>query len=96
MSALSVHDSLKALTPSERMVIRMRFGLGGGEARTLQAIGGLLHVTRERVRQIQANALRKLHQPSQIRRLAAFLDEPATEPLVATLPLRGPLQARAV
>jgi RNA polymerase primary sigma factor len=93
---VAVHDALKILTPSERTVVRMRFGLGGGEVRTLQAIGGLLHVTRERVRQIQTNALRKLRQPSQARPLAAFLDEPVTEPLVLTLPLRGPLQARAV
>ena len=83
----TVHRTLEALAPWERTVIRMRYGLGGGEARTLQEIGGVLHVTRERVRQIQMNALRKLRQPGQTRPLAAFLDEPVPGLLVSALQL---------
>ena len=84
----TLHGALDALAPSERAVIRMRFGLGDSETRTLQEIGGLLHVTRERVRQIQMNALRKLRQPGQTRFLAAFLDEPVNGSLAPVLESR--------
>jgi RNA polymerase primary sigma factor len=90
----TVHGALDALAPWERTVIRMRFGLGDGESRTLQEIGGVLHVTRERVRQIQMNALRKLRQPGQSRPLAAFLDEPVNTLLVSALQLEDRYSGR--
>ena len=90
----TVHGALDALASWERTVIRMRYGLGDGQTRTLQEIGGVLHVTRERVRQIQMNALRKLRQPGQTRPLAAFLDEPVTELLVSALQLENRYSGR--
>ena len=66
---------LKSLTPREERVIALRFGLGDGRARTLEELGKEFNVTRERVRQIEAKALRKLRHPSRAKRLRDYLDE---------------------
>ena len=68
---------LKTLTPREEKVIKMRFGLDDGSEHTLEEVGQSFAVTRERIRQIEAKALRKLRHPSRSRKLRAFLD--ATE-----------------
>ena len=66
---------LKSLTPREERVIALRFGLEDGRARTLEELGKEFHVTRERVRQIEAKALRKLRHPSRAKRLRDYLEE---------------------
>ena len=66
---------LKSLTPREERVIALRFGLEDGRARTLEELGKEFNVTRERVRQIEAKALRKLRHPSRAKRLRDYLDE---------------------
>ena len=66
---------LKSLTPREERVITLRFGLEDGRARTLEELGQEFHVTRERVRQIEAKALRKLRHPSRAKRLRDYLEE---------------------
>jgi RNA polymerase primary sigma factor len=68
---------LKTLTPREEKVIKMRFGLDDGSEHTLEEVGQSFAVTRERIRQIEAKALRKLRHPSRSRRLRAFLDAQA-------------------
>jgi RNA polymerase primary sigma factor len=65
---------LKTLTPREERVIKMRFGLGDGSEHTLEEVGQNFAVTRERIRQIEAKALRKLRHPSRSRKLKAFLE----------------------
>ncbi len=65
---------LKTLTPREEQVIKMRFGLGDGSEHTLEEVGQRFSVTRERIRQIEAKALRKLRHPSRSRMLRAFLE----------------------
>jgi RNA polymerase primary sigma factor len=65
---------LKTLTPREEKVIKMRFGLEDGSERTLEEVGQSFAVTRERIRQIEAKALRKLRHPSRSRKLKAFLE----------------------
>ena len=65
---------LKSLTPREERVIALRFGLEDGRARTLEELGKEFHVTRERVRQIEAKALRKLRHPSRSKKLKDFLN----------------------
>ena len=65
---------LKTLTPREEKVIKMRFGVGDGSEHTLEEVGQNFAVTRERIRQIEAKALRKLRHPSRSRRLQAFLE----------------------
>jgi RNA polymerase primary sigma factor len=65
---------LKSLTPREEKVIKMRFGLEDGSEHTLEEVGQSFAVTRERIRQIEAKALRKLRHPSRSRRLKAFVD----------------------
>ena len=65
---------LKTLTPREEKVIKMRFGVGEGTEHTLEEVGKNFAVTRERIRQIEAKALRKLRHPSRSRRLRAFLE----------------------
>ena len=67
-------DVLDTLTPREEMVLRLRFGLDDGRARTLEEVGREFKVTRERIRQIEAKALRKLRHPSRSRKLKDFLD----------------------
>src|SRR5437870_3493843 len=65
---------LKTLTPREERVIKMRFGVGEGSEHTLEEVGQSFAVTRERIRQIEAKALRKLRHPSRSRKLRAFLE----------------------
>jgi len=64
---------LNTLTPREERVLKMRFGLEDGTERTLEEVGHQFGVTRERIRQIEAKALRKLRHPSRSRRLRTFL-----------------------
>ena len=65
---------LKTLTPREEKVIKMRFGVGDGSEHTLEEVGQNFAVTRERIRQIEAKALRKLRHPSRSRKLRAFME----------------------
>jgi RNA polymerase primary sigma factor len=65
---------LKTLTPREERIIKMRFGLHDGSEHTLEEVGQSFAVTRERIRQIEAKALRKLRQPSRSGKLRAFLE----------------------
>ena len=67
-------DVLNTLTPREEKVLRLRFGLDDGRARTLEEVGKEFNVTRERIRQIEAKALRKLRHPSRSKKLKDFLD----------------------
>ncbi|HZJ78663.1 MAG TPA: RNA polymerase sigma factor RpoD [Clostridia bacterium] len=69
-----LNEVLKTLTPREGMVLRMRFGLEDGHTHTLEEVGRFFNVTRERIRQIEAKALRKLRHPSRSKRLRDFLD----------------------
>lgn len=66
--------ALESLTERERQVVRLRFGLEDGRARTLEEVGKEFNVTRERIRQIEAKALRKLRHPSRSRKLKDYLD----------------------
>jgi len=70
---------LKTLTPREEKVIKMRFGLDDGSEHTLEEVGQSFAVTRERIRQIEAKALRKLRHPSRSRKLRAFLESSAND-----------------
>lgn len=67
-------DVLNSLTPREAKVLRLRYGLDDGKARTLEEVGKEFNVTRERIRQIEAKALRKLRHPSRSKRLKDFLE----------------------
>ena len=67
-------EVLDTLTPREEMVLRLRFGLDDGKNRTLEEVGREFKVTRERIRQIEAKALRKLRHPSRSKKLRDFLD----------------------
>ena len=67
-------DVLDTLTPREEKVLKLRFGLEDGRARTLEEVGKEFQVTRERIRQIEAKALRKLRHPSRSKKLRDFLD----------------------
>ena len=67
-------DVLDSLTAREAKVLKLRFGLEDGRARTLEEVGGEFNVTRERIRQIEAKALRKLRHPSRSRKLKDFLE----------------------
>jgi RNA polymerase primary sigma factor len=68
---------LKTLSPREEKVLKMRFGIDDGSERTLEEVGQSFSVTRERIRQIESKALRKLRHPSRSRRLKQFLEGPA-------------------
>ena len=70
-----ISDVLLTLTEREEKVIRLRFGLEDGKSRTLEEVGQLFGVTRERIRQIEAKALRKLRHPSRSRKLRDYLGE---------------------
>ncbi|MEO7650884.1 MAG: RNA polymerase sigma factor RpoD, partial [Bryobacteraceae bacterium] len=70
---------LKTLTPREEKIIKMRFGLDDGSEHTLEEVGQNFAVTRERIRQIEAKALRKLRHPTRSHRLRAFLENSAHE-----------------
>jgi RNA polymerase primary sigma factor len=65
---------LKTLTPREELVLKMRFGVGDGSEHTLEEVGRSFNVTRERIRQIESKALRKLRHPSRATKLKPFLD----------------------
>lgn len=67
-------DVLLSLTEREEKVLRLRFGIGDGYPRTLEEVGRIFNVTRERVRQIEAKALRKLRHPTRSRKLKGFLE----------------------
>ncbi|MBU2541926.1 MAG: RNA polymerase sigma factor RpoD [Candidatus Omnitrophica bacterium] len=69
-----MQDALGTLTDRERRILMLRFGVGDGSPRTLEEVGNVFKVTRERVRQIEAKALRKLRHPTRARRLRSFLD----------------------
>jgi RNA polymerase primary sigma factor len=73
-SALSqfVAEALEGLTPREQRILRMRFGLGGEDDHTLEEVGQVFGVTRERIRQIEAKALEKLREPARARKLITF------------------------
>jgi RNA polymerase primary sigma factor len=79
MVNVNLHDQtaevLKSLSPREEKIIRLRFGLEDGSEHTLEEVGSSFAVTRERIRQIEAKALRKLRHPSRSFRLKAFLQE---------------------
>ena len=65
---------LQTLTPRERKIIRLRYGLENGYIYTLEEVGRIFEVTRERVRQIEAKAVKKLQTPGRSRRLLGFLE----------------------
>ena len=67
-------EVLETLTPREQKVLRLRFGLDDGCQRTLEEVGKEFHVTRERIRQIEAKALRKLRHPSRSKKLKDYID----------------------
>src|SRR6266571_1460825 len=71
-----IKDVLETLTERERRVLELRFGLGDGYSRTLEEVGRQFQVTRERIRQIEAKALRKMRHPTRIRQLEGFLEAP--------------------
>ena len=68
-------EVLTTLTEREQKVLRLRFGLDDGRPRTLEEVGREFNVTRERIRQIEAKALRKLRHPSRSKKLKDYLDE---------------------
>ena len=69
-----LNDVLSTLTPREAQVLKLRFGLDDGRQRTLEEVGKEFEVTRERIRQIEAKALRKLRHPSRSKKLKDFLE----------------------
>ena len=69
-----IEDVLDTLTPREQRVLQLRFGLEDGRSRTLEEVGKEFNVTRERIRQIEAKALRKLRHPSRSRKLKDYLE----------------------
>ena len=71
----TVAEALSELTPREQRIICMRFGIGGASDHTLEEVGKVFGVTRERIRQIEAKALEKLRHPTRARKLATFVDE---------------------
>jgi len=72
-------DVLTSLTERERKVLELRFGLGDGYSRTLEEVGKQFKVTRERIRQIEAKALRKMRHPTRLRQLQGFLETQTQE-----------------
>ncbi len=74
-----INDVLNTLTFREREIIKLRYGIGDGYTYTLEEVGRIFRVTRERVRQIEAKAVRKLRHPVRARQLSSFLDGPAPE-----------------
>ena len=68
-----LNDVLKTLTEREEKVLRLRFGIDDGQSLTLEEVGKIFGVTRERIRQIESKALRKLKHPSRSKKLKDFL-----------------------
>ena len=79
MLRVRINDVLKTLTYREREILKLRYGIGDGYTYTLEEVGRIFKVTRERVRQVESKAIRKLQHPVRRRRLASFLSGP-TEP----------------
>ncbi|MCE5269256.1 MAG: sigma-70 family RNA polymerase sigma factor [Planctomycetaceae bacterium] len=77
-----IAEVMDALDYREREVLRLRFGLADGYAYTLEEVGKIFSVTRERIRQIETKALRTLQHPSRARQLAGFLEQPVAAPIV--------------
>ncbi|MCB0337139.1 MAG: sigma-70 family RNA polymerase sigma factor, partial [Bdellovibrionales bacterium] len=75
----AVKEALLTLSYREREILRLRYGIGGGGVYTLEEVGQIFKVTRERVRQIEAKAIRKLQNPSRARTLSSFMDGPIRE-----------------
>lgn len=69
-----IEEVLATLTEREQQVLRLRFGLDNGHQRTLEEVGKMFHVTRERIRQIEAKAIRRIKQPSRARKLKDYLE----------------------
>ena len=69
-----LNEVLASLSQREQKVLALRFGLGDGYSRTLEEVGRQFQVTRERIRQIEAKALRKMRHPTRIRQLHGFLE----------------------
>ena len=78
-----VDGLLKTLTFREREIVRLRYGLGDGYTYTLEEVGRIFKITRERVRQIEAKALKKLQHPVRSHQLEGFLGAAPAEPLAA-------------
>ncbi|MCA9271992.1 MAG: sigma-70 family RNA polymerase sigma factor, partial [Phycisphaerales bacterium] len=75
-----INDVLKTLTYREREILKLRYGIGDGYTYTLEEVGRIFKVTRERVRQVEAKAIRKLQHPVRSRKLHGFVDDlPGTE-----------------
>ena len=74
-----INEVLNTLTFREREIIKLRYGIGDGYTYTLEEVGRIFRVTRERVRQIEAKAVRKLRHPVRARQLSSFLDGPPVE-----------------
>ena len=89
-------EALKTLAPREREIIKMRFGLENGYEYTLEEVGKCWGVTRERVRQIEAKALKKLQAPSRSKNLRGFLENPNDARLDAMNEAEFPTDAKAV
>ena len=83
---------LGALNYREREIIRLRYGLADGYAYTLEEVGKIFSVTRERVRQIEAKAVRKLQHPIRSKRLSSFLERPIIAPIEAATTESAPLE----
>ncbi|MBN2293679.1 MAG: sigma-70 family RNA polymerase sigma factor [Pirellulales bacterium] len=84
---------LGALNYREREIIRLRYGLADGYAYTLEEVGKIFSVTRERVRQIEAKAVRKLQHPIRSKKLSGFLDRPIIAPINTTAPENAALES---
>ncbi len=84
---------LGALNYREREIIRLRYGLADGYAYTLEEVGKIFSVTRERVRQIEAKAVRKLQHPIRSKRLSGFLDRPIIAPIDTVAPENATLES---
>jgi RNA polymerase primary sigma factor len=84
---------LGALNYREREIIRLRYGLADGYTYTLEEVGKIFSVTRERVRQIEAKAVRKLRHPIRSKKLSGFLDRPFVMPIETTSADGAPLES---
>jgi RNA polymerase primary sigma factor len=77
-----IDEVLKTLTYREREIIKLRYGIGDGYTYTLEEVGRIFKVTRERVRQVEAKAIRKLQHPVRARKLEGFMDEHSDQPTI--------------